>query len=78
MEDFVTFEIANKLSDNNLWKSHGRPIGIQTLRDELHLKIHDFETDPELSNLIGEYYDGLIEYIQSHKYKMFFQTRLYI
>lgn len=71
-------EIANKLSDNNLWKSHGRPIGIQTLRDELHLKIRDFEADREISDLIGEYYDGLIEYIQRHNYKIFFQTRLYI
>ena len=71
-------EIANKLSDNNLWKSLGRPIGIQTLRDELHLKIQDFETDDELSNLISEYYDGLTEYIQRHNYKIFFQTRLHI
>ncbi len=71
-------EIAEKLSDNNIWKSHGRPIGIQTLRDELHLKIYDFATDPELSDLIGEYYDGMTEYIQRHNYKIFFQTRLHI
>lgn len=71
-------EIAKKLSDNNIWKSHGRPIGIQTLRDELHLKIYDFSTDSELNNLIGEYYDGMTEYIERHNYKIFFQTRLHI
>lgn len=71
-------DIANKLSDNNVWKSHGRPIGIQVLKDELHLKIIDFEEDSELSDIIGEYYDALTEYIRGHKYRFFFQTRLFI
>lgn len=71
-------EIANKLSDNNLWKSHGRPIGIQVLRDDLHLKIIDFEQDKELNRIISEYYDNLTEYIQSHNFRIFFQTRYYI
>jgi ClpP class serine protease len=71
-------EIANKLSDNNIWRSHGRPIGIQTLREELHLKIVDFGEDAELSDLISKYYDGMIEYIRKHNYKMFLQTRLFI
>lgn len=71
-------EIANMLSDNNVWKSHGRPIGIQVLTDELHLKIVDFEQDPELNSIISEYYDSLTEYIQSHGYRFFFQTRLFI
>ena len=71
-------EIASKLSDNNVWKSHGRPIGIQVLKDELHLKIIDFEEDSELSDIIGEYYDALTEYIRGHKFRFFFQTRLFI
>lgn len=71
-------QIANKLSDNNLWKSHGRPIGIQTLTDELNLKIIDFEQIPELNTLIGEYYDGVTEYIRSHNFRIFLQTRLFI
>lgn len=71
-------EIAKKLSDNNIWKSHSRPIGIQTLRDELQLEIIDFESDSELNELINEYYDGLTEYIRGHNYKIFFHTRLYI
>ena len=71
-------EIANKLSDNNMWKSHGRPIGIQVLTEELNLKIIDFEKDTELSEIINEYYDGLTEYISSHNFRIFCQTRLYI
>ncbi len=71
-------DIANKLSDNNKWKSHGRPINIQVLKEDLHLRIVDFETDSELNNLIYEYYDGMSEYIRRHQYKIFFQTRLFI
>lgn len=71
-------EIANKLSDNNVWKSHGRPIGIQVLMDDLHLKIVDFEKNPKLSEIINEYYDGITEYIRGHNFKIFFQTRLFI
>ena len=71
-------EIANKLSDNNIWKSHGRPIGIQVLKEELGLEIIDFEKDADLNEIIREYYDGLTEYINSHNYSMFFQTRLFI
>lgn len=71
-------EIAQKLSDNNLWKSHGRPININVLRNELKLKIVDFNEDIELSDLINQYYTHQIEYIRNHNYKFFFQTRLHI
>lgn len=71
-------EIAEKLSDNNKWKSHGRPISMRVLQEDLKLKIIDFELDKELNNVINEYYVTLIEYIRNHKYKMFLQTRLYI
>lgn len=72
------FEIATKLSDNNIWKSHGRPIEIQVLRDDLHLKIIDFEENEELNGIISEYYDALSEYIRSYNFSVFFQTRLFI
>ncbi|MGN1161417.1 MAG: serine dehydrogenasease, partial [Candidatus Fimenecus sp.] len=71
-------EIAEKLSDNNIWKSHGRPIGIDTLTNELKLKIIDYEKDEELNDIIGEYYDVLKEYMSGHRYNGFFQTRLFI
>lgn len=71
-------EIAEKLSDNNIWKSHGRPIDINTLRNELHLKIEDFSDDKELGELIDKYYIHQTEYIRNHQYRIFFQTRLWI
>ena len=71
-------EIASKLSDNNVWKSHGRPIGIQVLKNDLHLEIVDFEKDSELNEIINEYYDGVSEYIKNHNFRLFFQTRLFI
>ena len=71
-------EIAEKLSDNNRWKSHGRPIGIDTLTTDLKLRIIDFEKDPELNEIIAEYYDVLTEYITEHNYRIFFQTRVFI
>lgn len=71
-------DIALKLSDNNRWKSHGRPIGIQTLSDELHLKIIDFEQDPILNGMISEYHDAMTEYISGHGFRIFLQTRLFV
>lgn len=71
-------EIAEELSNNNKWKSHGRPIGIDILRNELKLKISDFCEDDELNQIIYDYYDSLSEYINTHKFTVFIQTRLYI
>lgn len=71
-------EIAEMLSDNNRWKSHGRPISLETLSKELRLKIIDYEKLTDLNPLITEYYDTIVEYIQGHKYRLFLQTRLFL
>lgn len=71
-------EIAEKLSNNNIWKSHSRPIDAETQRNELHLKINDLADDVELNDLIDKYYKYLCEYVVRHKYTGFFQTRLFI
>ena len=47
-------EIANKLSNNNIWKSHGRAINLEGLR-EMNLKIIDYGDDKELSSKIDDY-----------------------
>lgn len=67
--------IAKTLSDNNKWKSHGRPISMDTLSSELKLKIEDYGKDATLNKLIGEYYNHMEEYISQHKYTNFIQTR---
>ena len=71
-------EIAEKLSDNNRWKSHGYPIGIKTLTSDLKLKIIDYEKNQELNDIIAEYYDVLTEYILGHKFSLLLQTRLFL
>ena len=68
-------EIATKLSDNKIWHSHGRKIGVQTLKDLLKLKIEDYSTDADLRGKIRAYSDFLIEYINRHEYRFFLHSR---
>ena len=70
-------EIASKLSDNTKWKSHSRPINIESLK-ELKLEIVDYSKEYELRGLIRNYYDLLSDFIQSNKISIFVQTRNYI
>ncbi len=49
-------EIANKLGDNSLWHSHGRHIGIDTLRNDLSLIIEDLGDSPKLQKKVNDYY----------------------
>jgi Serine dehydrogenase proteinase len=56
-------QIAERLSDNNHWHSHGRMIGMQTLRDEMKLQIDDFGQNVDLRNAIRRYSDTLSDYL---------------
>jgi hypothetical protein len=49
-------DIATKLSDNNRWKTHGRPINIDILANDLKLKIIDYGLDDNLQIAIRSYY----------------------
>ncbi len=71
-------EIANKLSDNNIWKSHGRPINIETLDKDLRLTIIDYSDDTEMKQLIRSYYDLMSDYVMKNRFPIFVQTRLFI
>lgn len=71
-------KIAELLSDNKKWNSHGYPIDIETLTTELKLKIEDFSKDTKLNSLIVKYNDCLEEYINIKKYQRFVQTRNFI
>lgn len=56
-------EIAQLLSNNNHWHSHGRMIGMKTLRDHVRLEIDDFGADPEQRDAIRRYSDTLSEFL---------------
>ena len=68
-------EIASKLSDNNLWKSHGRPINIEILEKDLKLEIENFGKDKKLSGLIKSYYNFIVDYIYKSGHSSFIHTR---
>lgn len=70
-------EIAGHLSDNNKWKSHGRPIGIHALK-ELRLEIDDYSNIPERRTLIRDYYELVADYVQSKGFRIFVHTRKFI
>jgi hypothetical protein len=71
-------EIATKLTDNNLWKSHGRPINIETLERELKLKIIDYSQDTNLRSIIRAYYTLSADYIRKNEIGIFIHTKKYI
>ncbi|NLE62846.1 MAG: serine dehydrogenasease [Bacteroidales bacterium] len=71
-------EIADKLSDNKIWKSHGRPINIDCLENELRLKIEDYSNNEALRNLIRSYYELLSDYVSKNRVPIFVHTRKFI
>lgn len=70
-------QIAVMLGDNKLWHSHGRMIGIKTLKDIIRLEIDDYSKDDKLRTLIRSYNDLLTEYIARTNYKIFLHSRNY-
>ncbi len=70
-------QIARKLSDNKLWHSHGRKIGISTITGLLRLKIDDYSDDVPLRTMIRDYHDFLVEFIQRSDYTIFLHSKNY-
>ncbi|WP_271768508.1 SDH family Clp fold serine proteinase [Aquimarina algiphila] len=70
-------EIADFLSDNNKWKSHGRPINIDALK-ELRLEIEDYSNNIERRKLIRNYYELLSDYVIRGGVRNFVHTRKFI
>jgi hypothetical protein len=67
-------EIAKKLSDNNLWKSHGRPINMDRLVNELNLKITDY-SKLSIKDDVKSMYEILFDYTRKQGCKVWLQTR---
>lgn len=63
-------EIAEKLSDNRRWHSHGRPIHMRTLVDELNLRIEDFGAQEGVSQRVRSYTAIQGEYMKIHALKI--------
>ena len=59
--------IAKRLSDTDLWKSHGRGISMDVLRNSLKLRITDFGNDKYLDNYVKKYYYLLKDYLSKRE-----------
>lgn len=70
-------EIAAHLSDNNDWKSHGRPINIEVLK-ELKLKIEDYSNKLELRGIIRDYYETMSDYVRLKGFSIFIHDRIFL
>lgn len=70
-------EIATALSDHKRWHSHARMIDINTLTNELNLKIEDYSDDSGLKSHIRTYSDLMLDCIKSRGMDyMFHHSRL--
>lgn len=70
-------EIALMLSDNKIWHSHGRKIGVGTVKNLLKLKIEDYSTDLEMRTKILAYSEFITDYINRHDRQFFLHNRRY-
>lgn len=72
-------EIADALSDNERWRSHGRMISRDTLLSDpkLRLKMDKLEDIPNLSPALDDYFGLLSDFVQKDQYPSFVHTRTY-
>jgi len=68
-------EIAELLSNNVHWHSHGRMIGMRTLRDLCRLDIDDYGLDADLQKAVRRYSDTLSEYLGRGRIQAFLYSR---
>lgn len=68
-------EVAKLLGDNKYWHSHGRMIGIGTLKSLIKLKIEDYSSDSKLQPIIRSYNDLITEWIAKIGSATFVHTR---
>ena len=70
-------EIADKLGNNKIWKSHGRPINIEEL-ENLKLQIKDFSNMQAERDAIRKYYNLIREFSSKYNMQMFIHTRKFL
>ena len=70
-------QIAEELNNYRRWKSHGRPLNIDTLRG-LGLKIEDFGEDEKIKTVIRKYYETMSDYALKNRMEGFLHSRRFI
>lgn len=56
-------EIALKLNDTKRWHAHSRRISMQTLQNEIGLRIKDMDASQELGKLVKELHTFIVDYM---------------
>ena len=69
-------DIAKKLSNNNTWKTHGRPINIEILND-IGLTITDY-SNLDIKNDIRNYHWLVTDYVAANQMPVFIHTRKFL
>lgn len=69
-------EIANKLNNVTLWRSHGLGINMERLRTVLNLKIDDFGSDRKLNAAVRPFHKLFVDYMGRRRYVSVLQTRV--
>lgn len=70
-------QIAKLLGNHKMWNSHGRMIGINTIKTLLKLEIEDYSDNNELREAIRCYNDLLTDYLQRQGYNFGLHSKNY-
>ncbi len=70
-------EIAQNLSDNKEWKSHGRPISREEL-GRLKLQIDKLEEKKDAYKAVTAYHELMMDYVKKYDMKVFIHTRSFL
>ncbi len=70
-------EIAEELNNYRRWKSHGRPLNIDTLK-KIGVKIEDFGQNIKAKRTIRRYYEVMTDYARKNGFNAFFHSRRFI
>lgn len=70
-------EIGMLLSDNNKWKSHGRPLN-RNLLCGMKLIIDNLEDNRCVYNAVQDYHELMLDYTKKYGMSLFIQTRRFL
>ncbi len=70
-------ETAKLLSNNKIWHSHGRFIGIDTVVNTLKIQVENYSQEIELRSKIREYNDLICEFIREKQISFFIHSRIH-
>ena len=74
MKEDRAAEIATKLNDTTLWKSHSRGLSIKVIESDLNLMVEDFGKMIELNRRIRAYYRLLQDYMLRNRQSLVVHT----